>query len=173
MAVADELAFTGEAPDGPRRTEAVDRAARVVSILSDYGLVVALLEALSVLRRRRTVRSALVRLAVVGSTVFGVNVVLKRLVQRPRPEKASEPAGLVRPPTSASFPSGHTLAATAAAVALPESGRGIALSLGGAGLVGWSRLRLGSHHASDVAGGFAIGVCLGMACRAALRRLDP
>ena len=148
-----------------------DDLAAVISTLADYGFIVAAVESLAVLRGRRTIREAAIRLGVVGLSVFGLNTALKRLVGRPRPQGASEP-GIARTPRSASFPSGHTLAATTAAVAIPATPLGVAAGMSGAGLVGWSRLRLGAHHRSDVAGGLVIGIALGTLLRALLDSLD-
>ncbi len=152
---------------------ALDRVARAISVLADYGFIVACVELLGVARSKRSAKAALLRLAVVGGSVFALNTALKKIFATPRPETAAEPKGLVRIPTSASFPSGHTMAAAAAAVAIPDTPAGIAVGLVGAGAVGWSRLHLGAHHKGDVAGGLLIGAGLGLACRAVLKRLAP
>ncbi len=70
----------------------------------------------------------------------------------------------VRAPTSSSFPSGHTLAAFCAVTVMSHRGDrpGNALLFTSASLVGLSRLHLRAHHASDVLGGAAIGVALGL-----------
>jgi undecaprenyl-diphosphatase len=73
----------------------------------------------------------------------------------------------VREPTSTSFPSGHTLAAFCAVTVMAQRGdrSGNALLFTSATLVGLSRLHLRAHHASDVIGGAAIGVALGLVGR--------
>jgi undecaprenyl-diphosphatase len=73
----------------------------------------------------------------------------------------------VREPTSSSFPSGHTLAAFCAVSVMSQRGdrAGNALLFTSASLVGLSRLHLRAHHASDVLGGAAIGVALGLVGR--------
>ncbi len=96
---------------------------------------------------------------------------LKAVVGRSRPD----PGGLgltaagvpVREPTSSSFPSGHTLAAFCAVTVMSQRGdrAGNALLFTSATLVGLSRLHLRAHHASDVLGGAAIGMALGLVGR--------
>jgi undecaprenyl-diphosphatase len=161
-----------EQPTPVPSPDALDRLAALVSALADFGIIVVLVEAVSVLRRRRSPMRAAARLALVGFSVLGLNTLLKRTVGRQRPEGAEAPPAMARIPTSSSFPSGHTMAATTAAVAIPEGPLGIAVGLAGAGAVGWSRLRLGAHHRGDVAGGLAIGAAVGTLLRIVLRSLE-
>ncbi len=117
--------------------------------------------------RARAVRA----LTIAGIESSIVNRTLKAVVDRSRPD----PEGLVlsaagvpvREPTSSSFPSGHTLAAFCAATVMSQRGdrAGSALLFTSASLVGLSRLHLRAHHASDVLGGAAIGVALGLVGR--------
>jgi undecaprenyl-diphosphatase len=73
------------------------------------------------------------------------------------------PAGLpVRVPTSSSFPSGHTLAATCTAIVFADSTAQLVLFGGFAGSVALSRVYLRHHHASDVLGGLVIGTAAGV-----------
>jgi len=76
----------------------------------------------------------------------------------------------VREPTSSSFPSGHTLAAFTTAVVLADSPAQAVAFIGFAAVVGASRIQLGAHHASDVAGGALIGAGLGALLRSTNRR---
>jgi membrane-associated phospholipid phosphatase len=93
-----------------------------------------------------------------------VTPVLKELVGRPRPGSGNG-AGDVEPVSrNASFPSGEaTEAFTVAAViaAHTESAvlRGVVWGL--AGLVGWERVTLDAHWASDVVAGALIGTAVG------------
>ena len=88
---------------------------------------------------------------------------------RPVGAAGHRPGGVpVREPKTSSFPSGHTLAAFCAATVMSQtgrSGRGNALLFTSASLVGLSRLHLRAHHASDVVGGAAIGVAIGLVGR--------
>ena len=155
-----------------KRSRALDAIAGAVSILADHGFVVAVLVGIDTLRHRSHLRRNVVRLATVGISVLIVNVTVKLVVNRSRPEGASAGPALVRTPTSSSFPSGHTLAATTAALALPAAPAGQISALAGATLVGWSRVRLGAHHRSDVVGGLAIGALLGTVLRRAFAGID-
>ncbi len=170
--LADLVRAVDERVDGwfePLRGKpSVDGLAKVVTGLGDQGIMWA---ATTLWRARhsgpdraRAVRA--LTIAGVESTV--VNRALKVAVGRSRPD----PDGLeltaggvpVREPTSSSFPSGHTLAAFCAVTVMSRrrDRAGNALLFGAASLVGLSRLHLRAHHASDVLGGAAIGVALGM-----------
>jgi len=155
-----------EAPS-PRRT-----VAGAISTLADFGFVVALVTFVDVVRGRRSLVNAGARLAVVGIPIVVVNQLAKRLVNRARPEGAVETPALVRPPNSSSFPSGHTLAATASAAALASTPLGVVAGGTNAALVAWSRVHLDAHHRSDVVGGAAIGLVLGLALRPLVRFVD-
>lgn len=92
------------------------------------------------------------------------NVVLKPLVRRTRPWLVVEGlTALVAEHDPHSFPSGHTCAAFAAALAwrpnLPKNWGDIALVC--AALMGFSRLHVGVHFPTDVLCGAAIGVLSG------------
>jgi undecaprenyl-diphosphatase len=119
-------------------------------------------------RRRAVARST----ALLAEEVV-VNVGLKRLFGRVRPTHVTEhPHGLRRPRTS-SFPSGHASSSACAAVLL---GRDLGHGWAWATLavaVGWSRVHVGAHHASDVAGGAALGALTGLALSAVLGDPPP
>ncbi|HEY8000354.1 MAG TPA: bifunctional DedA family/phosphatase PAP2 family protein [Solirubrobacterales bacterium] len=94
---------------------------------------------------------------------------LKEIVDRPRPQ-----GGLVDAP-GASYPSGHAahsvfyawLALTIAVRVRPNWRYGTALIATGfalTALIGLSRVYLGVHYFSDVAGGWALGVCAFAGC---------
>jgi undecaprenyl-diphosphatase len=151
-----------------RGRPSVDGVAKVVTGLGDHGIMWA---ATTVWRARRSGpdRARAVRaLTIAGIESTIVNRTLKVVVDRSRPD----PEGLalaaggvpVREPTSSSFPSGHTLAAFCAVTVMSQRGdrAGNALLFTSASLVGLSRLHLRAHHASDVLGGAAIGVALGL-----------
>ena len=145
---------------------AIDAAAVGISAVADHGAAVAGFVLIDTVLHRRSPWCAAGLLATVGIPVVVVNAWIKHLVDRERPEQASEQTStILRRPSSSSFPSGHTLAVTTAAVALPSSPAGQVVALAGAGAVGWSRLRVGAHHPGDVAGGLVIGVLLGLSVR--------
>ncbi len=91
---------------------------------------------------------------------------LKRRLSRPRPTSAIQGfAALAENPDAFSFPSGHTAAAFAAAVALAGAGllgpAAAALAVG----IGLSRVYLGAHYPLDVAVGAMLGTMAGAAAR--------
>jgi membrane-associated phospholipid phosphatase len=110
-------------------------------------------------------RQQALALAVTGSAGWTLNVILKHLFHRGRPESASEFIHVV----SWSFPSGHAMNATICygfmAVLLLERETSPArrrLILGATSalvfLIGFSRVYLTVHYVSDVIAGFLAGV---------------
>ena len=140
-----------------------DRTAALVSNLADYGFVWVVLAAVKGRRRGPGRRRAVVALGTAGFSSLAVVRLTKSLVERQRPEEQLDVR--VRTPTSNSFPSGHTLAAFATAVVLPDTTAEMAASVGFAGAVAASRVHLRAHHPSDVIGGAAVGAALGLLLR--------
>ncbi|MDE6667679.1 MAG: phosphatase PAP2 family protein [Clostridia bacterium] len=103
--------------------------------------------------------------------VLIVNVILKLSVNRPRPWETYPDLGFQEFHNSlnihavdSSFPSGHTAALFAAAVALVMYYKAKGLpALGVALLVAISRLYLCMHYPTDVIGGIVIGTACGVA----------
>jgi membrane-associated phospholipid phosphatase len=122
--------------------------------------------------RRRCPRATLAALGAVVSAGLLVTV-LKELFDRARPPVAGVDAvGVI--PASASFPSGHSATAFAAAVAVglfyPRLRRPL-LAL--AAVVALSRVYLGVHYASDVVAGSLLGVLLGLTAVWFVRSVAP
>ncbi len=153
----------------------VDVCAAVVSNLSDHGAIWVLAAALKARRPGPARRRAVFALALAGTTSYGVNRAVKKVVGRSRPEHAGVPTdGLpIRTPSSSSFPSGHTLAAFCTAVVLPDNPSTRLAALSFAAAVAASRVHLRAHHLSDVLGGAAIGAALGTVLRPPLSVLAP
>ena len=140
--------------------------------LGNAGLIWIVLS-LGLLCFRRTRRAGAASLLALMIGALCTNVILKQLVQRPRPWLMVE--GLVHIVETGdpnSFPSGHTTAAFAAGVAwfCTLSRRGWRLAaLAAAFLMGFSRLYVGVHYPSDVLDGALIGTMSALAALALLR----
>jgi undecaprenyl-diphosphatase len=123
-------------------------------------------------------RAAVTGLAAVGLNSFVVNVPMKLLGNRPRPERGRvrvAEARHTRMPTSTSFPSGHSASgfafAAGAAEAMPQLGiplRALATA------VAYSRVHSGVHYPGDVIVGSLVGMAVGestvLASRAVRKR---
>lgn len=122
-------------------------------------------------------RAAAVGVLAVASTSVVANLVVKKVVRRPRPLRpqhhyAHPPTGRshVPMPTSTSFPSGHSAAAAALATAVAVEWPAVAVPFVTlAGLIAYSRVHTGVHYPLDVIGGIAVGVGMGLASSVAVR----
>ncbi len=146
-------------------TPRLDRVMRGVSKAADYSkLSLAAAGALAIWGGERGRAAALGGMGSVGVTAAIVNVAIKPLTRRRRPDRgrASVPfARHVDMPRSRSFPSGHTAAAFAFAVgAGREAPRAAPPLLGLATLVGYSRIHTGVHYPGDVIAGALCGIAL-------------
>ncbi len=141
-------------------TTRVDGWLRRLSEFADHGklwLVVGLALGLKKGAPRRAAVRGLGSMAVSSALV---NVVLKRVFGRVRPdvEAVASSRSLGRAPHTSSFPSGHSASAaafaTGVALEAPWAGALIApVALG----VGYSRVHVGVHYPGDVVAGFAVG----------------
>ncbi len=94
-----------------------------------------------------------------------VNVMIKPIFKRERPDLI-EGAPHLRRPKTASFPSGHASSASMAAVLLTDAvpiAKPVWWSV--AGIVATSRIHARMHHGSDVAAGLLTGSALGWIAR--------
>jgi undecaprenyl-diphosphatase len=150
-----------------------DALAYGASALGDHGLIwflVGLARGRRAGRRRAVAVWALVFSGVVTPVV---NAAVKTAVGRGRPHPRHDDPPAVRVPRSASFPSGHALAAGCAATLLADGDPLAPAYYLAAGAVAASRIHLRQHHATDVLAGMAIGVGLGRLGRWWARRWLP
>lgn len=146
-------------------TPTLDEGMRRLSNAANYSrLSIASGALLALAGGPRGRRAAATGLASVAATAAFVNVVVKPLGRRPRPDREAEEvpaARQVRMPASRSFPSGHTAAAVAFA-----GGVGHVLPLAGAplhvlaALVAYSRIHTGVHYPGDVLAGALLGATI-------------
>lgn len=131
--------------------------------------------AVALLGGRRGRRAALEGVVSIGVTSAAVNLGVKSLADRPRPDRA-DPAVFqgrhVRMPESTSFPSGHAASAFAFAQAVSRHLPVLAVPLRLlAGAVAYSRVHTGVHYPGDVVAGSIIGAGTAVMVAAAGDRL--
>ena len=116
-------------------------------------------------------------LASVGVAAAVVNLGLKPLGHRRRPDRAVERVPVarhVRMPSSTSFPSGHSAAAFAFATGVGHVLPPAAIPLRAlAALVAYSRVHTGVHYPGDVVAGALTGTALAQLTTHALDRRHP
>jgi len=146
-------------------TPALDHEMRLLSHAANYSrLWMASAAALALVGGRPGRRAAVQGLTSVAVTSAIVNLVVKRVGRRQRPDREGEevPVGRqVLMPTSLSFPSGHSAAAFAFATGVGNRLPVVAVPLhAAAGVVAYSRVHTGVHHPSDVVVGSVLGTIL-------------
>ena len=143
-------------------TPRLDRYFRSLSRAADHSkLWIGSAAALAAAGGRPGQRAAVNGLASIAVSSAVVNLLLKPLSRRRRPDRrANEPASFrhVAMPRSTSFPSGHAASAfafaTGVGMALPGTGLPITAT---AALVAYSRVHTGVHYPSDAVVGSVIG----------------
>jgi membrane-associated phospholipid phosphatase len=155
-------------------TPTLDRGMSTLSHAANYSrLWIASAAVLALVGGRPGRRAAAQGLVSVAATSAMVNLAVKRLGRRKRPDRAGVevPAGRhVRMPTSLSFPSGHSAVAFAFATGVGNRLPVVAIPLHAvAGVVAYSRVHTGVHHPSDVVVGSVLGT---MTAQLTTRALD-
>jgi membrane-associated phospholipid phosphatase len=145
-------------------TPALDRAMARLSHAADYSRLSLASAAVLAASGPRGRRAATLGLASVAVTASLVNLGVKPLGRRARPDRVTEDvpvARQVRMPSSTSFPSGHSAAAFAFATGVGHVLPAVAIPLRGlAALVAYSRVHTGVHFPGDVVAGALIGTAL-------------
>lgn len=142
------------------RSGAMNGFWKFITSLGDVGWFwIALSIALMIPKKTRKVGVASLLSVLLG--VLITNVILKTLVARTRPfDLVDAIVPLIAKPRDFSFPSGHTCVSFASALILyrmlPKKYGVPAVIL--AALVGLSRLYVGVHYPTDVAGGFLVAL---------------
>ena len=147
------------------RTPALDAALTRLSRAADYSRIsIGLGLALAIAGGPNGRRAAARGMGSVAVTATVVNVALKPLTRRRRPERLGPRASTrrrVRMPRSRSFPSGHTAAAFAFAAGATREIHATGPPLFAlASLVGYSRVHTGVHYPLDVVTGALCGITL-------------
>ena len=153
--------------DALRGHAALDRTMYVASELGDWSLVWHLIGAGQALLPGRDAMSAVRLSTILGAESLLVNVGVKSLFRRTRPEWGSESKRphKLRTPRSSSFPSGHASAAFTAAGVLSQGDPLWPAYYAVAAVVASSRAYVKIHHPSDVVAGAALGVALAAVAR--------
>jgi undecaprenyl-diphosphatase len=148
----------------------LDRVLPPLTSSADHGLLwLACTGVLALTGQRRAAARGLLSLAVASAAANGPG---KLATRRERPDAGLTPMarGLLRRPTTTSFPSGHSASAAAFAtgVALEAPLLGVPVGLLAAG-VSYGRVHTGVHYPGDV----AAGLLLGGAAAVAVKRVWP
>jgi undecaprenyl-diphosphatase len=154
-------AYVGRLPTTP-----ADRWLRRLSTFANNGKLWLVLAVLFGVRKGPLRRGAIRGVGSQAVSSLLVNVVLKRIFGRVRPdlENLQSHRRLRREPGSLSFPSGHSSSAAAFVTGLamesPLAGAALApVALG----VGYSRVHVGVHYPGDVVAGLAVGSAVALA----------
>lgn len=134
-----------------------------ITTLGNVGMIWILISILLLFRKSTRKIGYMGLLALVASVLVN-NMLLKNIVERPRPYDIIEGLQpLIRRPKDFSFPSGHTGSSFAAATVLyrnlPKQFGIWTILL--AVFIGLSRLYLGVHYPTDVLAGMLLGIALG------------
>jgi undecaprenyl-diphosphatase len=154
---------------------ALDDAMRSLSGAADHSkLWLAAAAAMALSGGRAGRRAAVAGVGAMATTSFVVNVPLKILLRRARPDRvgARVPnARHVPMPLTNSFPSGHAASGFAFAAGVAGSLPGAAAPLRTlASVVGYSRVHTGVHYPGDVIVGSLIGTTVGESVALLVRR---
>lgn len=109
-------------------------------------------------RKKRRIQGLLLLIALTVNAVLG-NLIIKNIIQRPRPFQVDTSVVPLIYPKEYSFPSGHTSSSFAAATILFFYNRkwGMAAFLM-AGLIAFSRMYFFVHFPTDILGGIILGI---------------
>lgn len=172
---ADRLDLAVYAAIAATPTPTMDEGLRRLSRAADHSKLwagaSAVLAAAGGLRGRRAAENGLAAIALTSAVV---NVGLKPLGNRRRPDRATAAVPIARQvamPDSTSWPSGHSASAFAFATGVGAAWPAVGVPLSAlASLVAYSRVHTGVHYPSDTIAGTVAGVALAPVAVAALGR---
>ena len=144
------------------RNPVLDKIMIFITSLGDKGMIWILATVLLLIPKKTRKAGMVSAVALLGSLLFN-NMLIKNIVQRPRPYVTLEDLRIIIPrPSEYSFPSGHSSSSFAAAVSfyrlLPKKLGIPAIVL--AGLIAFSRLYVGVQYPTDVLAGALMGIVL-------------
>lgn len=147
---------------------------KAITHLGDVGMIWILLALVLLCFRRTRIAGAAVAAALLLALIFN-NILIKNLVDRIRPYELIDGLEVLVPkPSDASFPSGHSCASFASAMALwgyvPRKYGIAAVIL--ASMIALSRIYVGVHYPTDILAGALLGCLLGWAARKGVRPLS-
>jgi membrane-associated phospholipid phosphatase len=168
-----DLAVYSAIADTP--TPSLDRALSRLSPAADYSrLSIASAVVLSLAGGRRGRDAAKLGLGSIAVTSTVLNLGVKSIVRRRRPDRIAQHVPRsrhVRMPSSTAFPSGHSAAAFAFATGVGQALPAAAFPLRAlAALVAYSRVHTGVHYPGDVLAGALLGAALAQATTHTLER---
>jgi membrane-associated phospholipid phosphatase len=161
--VADHALYTAIAQ---LPTPVLDRLMRQLSRAANHSVIwLTIAAGLAMFGGRRGRRAAIRGTTAIGISSALVNIGVKSLYDRPRPDRVAlrPPAGrTVSMPSSKSFPSGHSASAFAFAAAAGRELPWLAPPLRAlATAVAYSRVHTGVHYPADAVAGSIIGASIG------------
>ena len=151
--------------DAIRGKPLVDRVFYTASELGNHSLIWHLLATAQGVRRDGDLAGTVRLVTIMGLESAIVNGPVKSMFRRQRPVHDGPRPFQLRQPRTSSFPSGHASAAAVFGVVASENDPLAPVYAVLATLVGASRVHVRIHHPSDVVGGAAVGVALGIALR--------
>ncbi|KJF18318.1 phosphatase PAP2 family protein [Acidithrix ferrooxidans] len=131
------------------------------SNVADHSLIWFTLAAARGVRKGGASYATRAAFALLAESVL-VNMGIKTIFRRKRPEWEGERPHEIRQPLTSSFPSGHASAAFTSLIILGDNDRLWPIYLGLALLIAPSRIHVRMHHASDVLAGAMVGIGYGM-----------
>ena len=136
--------------------EFIDFLAIRITALGYAGIIWILIGLLLLCTKKYRRGGILLLVGLVAGLAFG-NVILKNVIQRPRPCWIYDIPLLIPNPTDFSFPSGHTLSSFISAFVLARINRKFAVwAFLLAGFMAFTRMYLFVHFPTDILGGIAL-----------------